>query len=221
MIIIVGNQKGGPGKSTVTLLLANFLSLEKHCKVTVIDMDYQQSISQKFQRSKLLENKAPYEVIAASLEQYQVIQPVLCENPLHVVIIDLPGKLDDDGLIPIFSSADLVICPFAYDEFSFDSTILFSVVLRKINPKVTITYIPNRIKANVRYQTKLDVDASLTLFGKITTAIPDRIDIQRTNTFQTPLSVAPLIVPVFEQIFEDHLAFLLGDQTPLKSSQNE
>jgi len=218
MIIIVGNQKGGPGKSTLTLLLANFLSLEKHCKVTVIDMDYQQSIAQKFQRSKLLENDPPYEVIAASLEQYNVIQPVLCENPLHVIIIDLPGKLDDDGLIPVFSSADLVICPFAYDEFSFDSTILFSVVLRKINPKVNITYVPNRIKANVRYQTKLDVDARLSLFGKITFSIPDRIDIQRTTTFATPQLVVALIAPVLDQIFQDHLAFLLDDQKSLKSS---
>ena len=218
MIIIVGNQKGGPGKSTLTLLLANFLSLEKHCKVTVIDMDYQQSIAQKFQRSKLLENDPPYEVIAASLEQYNVIQPVLCENPLHVIIIDLPGKLDDDGLIPVFSSADLVICPFAYDEFSFDSTILFSVVLRKINPKVNITYVPNRIKANVRYQTKLDVDARLSLFGKITFSIPDRIDIQRTTTFATPQLVVALIAPVLDQIFQDHLAFLLDDQQSLKSS---
>jgi len=206
MIIIIGNQKGGPGKSTITLLLANFLTLDKKRTVTVIDMDYQQSLAQKYEKSKLLENTAPYEVIAASLEQFQLIKPVLCANAEQLILIDLPGKLDDNGLIPLFRSADLVICPFAYDEFSFDSTIFFSVVLKKINPQAIITYIPNRIKANVKYQTKSEVDYQLSKFGKITASIGDKVDIQRTNTFSTPLAVHSLVLPVFSQIYSDHFS---------------
>jgi chromosome partitioning protein len=105
----------------------------------------------------------------------------------------------------VFLSADLVICPFAYDEFSFESTILFSVVLRKISPEVQIVYIPNRIKANVKYETQVDVEKQLAKFGSITQSLPDRIDFQRTNTFQTPLSVYPVIIPVFDKIFKDHI----------------
>jgi len=59
-----------------------------------------------------------------------------------------------DRLISVLQSADLVLCPFDYDEFSFESTVLFAVVLQKINPEVRLTYIPNRIKANVRYETQ-------------------------------------------------------------------
>jgi chromosome partitioning protein len=205
MTIIIGNQKGGAGKSTLTLMLANYLTAAKKSKVTVIDMDYQQSIAQKYEKAKLLENVEPYEVLAASLEQYAVIREVMSVNPDDIALIDLPGKLDDDGLIPVFQSADLVICPFAYDEFSFESTILFSVVLQKINPKVAIIYIPNRIKANVKYETQQEVDEQLGKFGTITNVIPDRIDFQRTNTFQTPLTVYPLIIPVFEKIYKDHI----------------
>lgn len=214
MIILIGNQKGGPGKSTITLLLANYLSQSQTSKVTVIDMDYQQSIAQLYQKAKVLENIPPYEVIAASLEQYNRIKPVLCENPKQIVIIDLPGKLDDDGLIPVFLSADLVLCPFSYDEFSFDSTILFSVVLHKIKPDVELTFIPNRVKANVKYQTKIDVDLQLGRFGTVTAPIPDRVDFQRTNTFCTPMSVAPLVAPLFQKIYEDHFSFFLGDLIP-------
>jgi chromosome partitioning protein len=205
MIIIIGNQKGGCGKSTLSLLLANYLTLIKKCKVTVLDMDYQQSLIQKFEKAKVLENEEPYEVIAAGLEDYPVLREVLTENPKDITLIDLPGKLDDDGLIPVFESAELVICPFAYDEFSFESSVLFSVVLRKINPKVAITYIPNRIKANVKYETQVDVDEQLAHFGGITLPIPDRIDFQRTNTFSTPLSVYPVIRPVFEKIYKEHI----------------
>ncbi|SEO79873.1 ParA family protein [Mucilaginibacter sp. OK283] len=205
MIIIIGNQKGGSGKSTLTLLLANYLTLAKKCKVTVIDMDYQQSIAQKFEKAKLLENEEPYEVIAAALEDYPDLLEVLTGNSQDIILIDLPGKLDDDGLIPVFQSADLVICPFAYDEFSFESTILFSVVLTKINPQVNIVYVPNRVKANVKYETQADVDAQLAKFGSLTQSLPDRIDFQRTNTMMTPLSVYPVILPVFKQIYEQYL----------------
>ena len=205
MVIIIGNQKGGAGKSTLTLLLANYLTLTKKCKVIVIDMDYQQSISQKYEKAKILENKEPYEVIEASLEHYPAMSETIKESPKDIILIDLPGKLDDDGLIEVFKSAHLVICPFAYDEFSFESTVFFSLVLRKINPDVSIAYVPNRIKANVKYEIQMEVDEQLANFGKITTAIPDRIDFQRTSTFQTPLSVYPLIIPVFEEIYKDHI----------------
>src|ERR1700761_188570 len=194
MIILTGNQKGGAGKSTLTLLLANFLALDKGLDVTVVDMDYQQSVAQKFERAKLLENAEPYQVVAASLETFPGIKPYLCNNKDQIVLIDLPGKLDDDGLIAVFESADLVICPFSYDEFSFESTILFSVVLRKINAKVPIVYVPNRVKANVKYETRMDVDAQLEKLGQVTSPLPDRIDFQRVNTFQTPLPIVPVVL---------------------------
>lgn len=205
MVIIIGNQKGGAGKSTLTLLLANYLSLAKKKDVTVLDMDYQQSLSQKYEKAKMLENEEPYQVVAAGLEHFPDMLEVLIGNREKIILIDLPGKLDDDGLIPIFRSADLVLCPFAYDEMSFESTIFFSVVLRKINPGVTINFIPNRIKANVRYETERDVDEQLSRFGTICAKIPDRIDFQRTSTQQTPISLYPVIIPVFDPIYKNHI----------------
>ena len=205
MIIIIGNQKGGAGKSTLTLLLANYLALVKKRKVTVIDMDYQQSISQKYEKAKVLENEEPYPVVLAALEDYPDMLEMIKADKETLVLIDLPGKLDDDGLLPVFQSAELVICPFAYDEFSFESTVLFSVVLKKVSPDCNLLFIPNRVKANVKYETQVDVDEQLTKFGTVTGAIPDRIDFQRTSTFQTPISVFPVVRPVFDAIYKQHL----------------
>jgi len=205
MTIIIGNQKGGAGKSTITLVLANYLTQAKKCPVTVIDMDYQQSISQKYEKAKILENKEPYEVLSATLETFPVLKEVIMKNDKDVVLIDLPGKLDDDGLLAVFNAADLFICPFAYDEFTFESTMLFTLVLRKVNPKIKMIFIPNRIKANARYEIMQEVNTQLSKFGVITEVLPDRIDFQRTNTFQTPVSLYPVIIPVFEKIYADHL----------------
>ncbi|MEO6851272.1 ParA family protein [Mucilaginibacter antarcticus] len=205
MICLFGNQKGGVGKSTLTVLSGNFLSLDKNWPVTIIDMDYQLSISQKFEKAKVLENKEPYDVLPASLENFPMLSSVLTRNKKDAILIDLPGKLDDDGLIPVFQSADLVICPFSYDEFTFESTVLFAVVLKKVNPKVDIAFIPNRIKANVKFEIMSEVNEQLSKFGIITASIPDRIDFQRITTFQTPISLDGVITPIFEEIFADRL----------------
>lgn len=204
MIVLIDNQKGGVGKSTTTLLLANYLSMAKTRHVTVIDMDYQQSIAQKYERAKLLENIEAYTVVAASLEHFPGLKNIMSSNAEQIVLIDLPGKLDDDGLIPIFEAADLVICPFAYDEFSFESTVLFSVVLRKINVNVPLWFIPNRVKANVKYETRMDVDEQLLKLGQMTSPLPDRIDFQRVSTFQTPLPILPIVMNAFEPIYKEH-----------------
>jgi chromosome partitioning protein len=205
MICLFGNQKGGVGKSTLTVLSGNYLSLARDWPVTIIDMDYQQSISQKFEKAKVLENDEPYDVLPANLESFPMLSNVLTKNKKDAILIDLPGKLDDDGLIPVFGSADLVICPFAYDEFTFESTVLFAVVLKKVNPNVQVYFIPNRIKANVKFEIMSEVNEQLSKFGSITAAIPDRIDFQRITTFQTPLSLYGVITPVFEQVFADRL----------------
>lgn len=52
MIIVIGNQKGGAGKSTFTLLLANYLTMVKKRKVCIMDMDYQQSLSAKYEKAR-------------------------------------------------------------------------------------------------------------------------------------------------------------------------
>jgi chromosome partitioning protein len=202
MNILIGNQKGGCGKSTVALLLANFLTMVKKVNVTLIDMDYQQSIAQKFDKARVLENEPLYDVIAAQLAHYPVFKELIRRSSGEVVMIDLPGKLDDDGLIPVFQSADLLVSPFAYDEFSFDSTVLFAIVLKKINPALPVVFIPNRVKGNVRYETQREVNEQLSKLGELTPALPERIDFQRVTTFMTPLPVVPVVIPVFEKIYE-------------------
>lgn len=205
MTIIIGNQKGGAGKSTLTLLLANYLTLIKNCKVTVVDMDNQQSIMQKFDKAKILENAEPYEVTSSSLELFPGLQKLLLKNPRELVLIDLPGKLDDEGLFAVFEAAHLVICPFSYDEFSFESTVFFALMFKKINKNSPLVFVPNRLKANVKFETMKEVNEQLERFGKLTPAIPDRIDCQRVTTFQTPLILHTIIAPVFEQIYADYL----------------
>jgi len=138
MICLFGNQKGGVGKSTLTVLAGNYLSLAKDWPVTVIDMDYQQSIWQKFEKAKVLENDEPYDVLPANLESFAPLIPVLTKNKKDAVLIDLPGKLDDDGLIPVFRSADLVVCPFALIRLGIKTTSTFGFTFLRTTVNNTV-----------------------------------------------------------------------------------
>lgn len=204
MVILIGNQKGGAGKSTLTLLLANYLTAAHKRKVTVLDMDYQQSVAAKYEKAKILDNDPPYEVIPVDLTHFPMMLEVLTRNPGETVLIDLPGKMDDDGLIPVILSGDVLLCPFNYDEFSVDSTLLFAMVACKINNRAPIVFVPNRIKATVRYDTRKEVDKVLAKFGRVTPGIADRIDFQRVDTLHTPAIVLPAILPLLDLIYATH-----------------
>lgn len=205
MLILIGNQKGGCGKSTLTLLLANYLANEKKVNSTVLDMDYQQSLYAKSEKAKILENEPLYEIVPAHLESFPLMKKKLLASKRDRIIIDLPGKMDDDGLIPIFAAADLILCPFSYDEFSVDSTVLFAMVIRKINKDAPLVFIPNRIKSTVKYETKAEVEKVLKNFGTITPELTDRVDFQRVNTVYTPEPIRAVAFPVLSIIYELYL----------------
>lgn len=205
MVILIGNQKGGAGKSTLTLLLANYLTTLRGRRVTVLDMDYQQSIATKAAKAEILENEPLYEVIPSDLKHFPMLLKVLGQNPGEIVLIDLPGKMDDDGLIPVFLSGDVILCPFNYDEFSVDSTLLFAMVTQKINNRAPFIFVPNRIKTTVKYDTRLEVDKVLQRFGVVTPGIADRVDFQRINTLHIPPIILPVILPILDLIYESYL----------------
>lgn len=205
MVILIGNQKGGAGKSTLTLLLANYLTTLRGRRVTVLDMDYQQSIATKAAKAEILENEPLYEVIPSDLKHFPMLLKVLGKNHGEIVLIDLPGKMDDDGLIPVFLSGDVILCPFNYDEFSVDSTLLFAMVTQKINNRAPFIFVPNRIKTTVKYDTRLEVDKVLQRFGVITPGIADRVDFQRINTLHIPPIILPVVLPILDLIYESYL----------------
>ena len=201
MIILFANQKGGVGKSTLAVLFANYLSLVQNKEVVIFDMDNQRSIYNKVQAAQVLENKPLYEVEAAEMEQFTTINEIVREKEGLITILDVAGNIENDNLIPIFKGVDLIICPFAYDEFSVGATIDFAEVVRTLNENANIVFIPNRIRANVKYETLDSVNKVLLNFGAVTKSLPERIDFQRITTFETPPSIIEAVSPVFDLIF--------------------
>ncbi|MCK5105854.1 MAG: ParA family protein [Cyclobacteriaceae bacterium] len=206
MNIIIGNQKGGVGKTTHAILLANYLSLEKRKELLILDMDFQGSIKTKWDQDlEIFENEPLYEVIQLDLESFSSIFDKL-NSTSGYVIIDLPGKIDDNNLVLVFEQADVVICPFSYDKLTFESTIVFAQVIRHINMEVPIIFLANRLKATVNYSIKKQVNQALSEFGTIAPVIPDRISLQRLDCFTISENALSAIKEAYEFIYNAYLS---------------
>ena len=205
MIILFANQKGGVGKSTLAVLFSNFAAQKRKKNVKVFDMDFQQSLYNKYLNSKQLDNEKLYEVELSSITGFKSIQKRAKNNPLQLTVIDLAGKMDDDNLVQVFKESELIICPFCYDEYSVTSTFEFCYVVKKLNPSSNIILIPNRVKSSVKYETLESVNQALGQFGELMSPVTDRIDFQRLTTSYTPESLVPILDPIFNKIFDDYI----------------
>ena len=139
MIILFGNQKGGCGKTTNCIQFANYL-VEKGKEVLVLDLDFQRSLSDRRKEDiATYDNEPKYEVIQTDISNVAKIISDFTKVEQGNLLIDLPGKIDDDALGTILKAADIIICPFKYDKFTMDSTGFFIQVLQYLNVKAFVT----------------------------------------------------------------------------------
>jgi chromosome partitioning protein len=202
MKIIVANQKGGAGKTTIAMLLANYLTSQDN-EIIVLDMDFQRSLLSIFDNdSVLFSQQQKYEVLGIEMAQYPELKTTLDDLDNGIILIDMPGKIDDNDMIPIIMDADLIICPFRYDKITFESTLIFIQVVQHIRPDVRFVFIPNAVKTTAKYETKKQVDDYLQTIGVVTGPIPERIAFQRLNTVEIPEELLPYVEGVFNSIVE-------------------
>lgn len=181
------NQKGGVGKSTLLKAVANFLSKEEN-KLAVIDADVQRSLKTTYEEDlSIYGEEGPFEVVARDLDQViETVEILKAKTDIEHYLIDLPGNLNNDTLLEVFQYFDHYVTPFFYDRESFQSTIVFASVLKKINSGANIYFVPNRVKKTVRYSIKEKVDAALGEMGTVLPPIPDLVAYQRLRFFEIP-----------------------------------
>ena len=148
VLVAVCNQKGGVGKSTMTIMLAGYYHYLKGLNVAVIDCDYPQYslVRMKERDMRTVENsdyfkqllKSQYERIrknaytigGSKAENARDAAEKLMNNGNYdLIIVDLPGTVNSSGVINTIVNMDYVITPIIPDRIVMQSSLSFSTIV--------------------------------------------------------------------------------------------
>lgn len=194
LILAIANQKGGVGKTTICTTLSNKLSSQGY-PILVVDCDGQQSI---YKRRTLdmqnnpdavpLYNVQPFDI---STQEYAEQLMLNAREVPGTVIIDAPGSLSQNGIIPILRDSDIIICPLQFEKATCVSTMDFIKITKLIRsregkPDPKFIFIFNRYNKGWGTKAELkiwsDFEASLKDYGIVAPKIPNAAEMERYNT---------------------------------------
>lgn len=151
VFIAFSTQKGGAGKTTLTVLMASYLYYVRGLKALVVDCDYPQySIKEMRDRDvEILRINSAFK--KNFMEQRERIQrdpyPILITKPedaldraraiietgkedYDLVLFDLPGTINNPGVAKTVSLMDYIFCPVAADKLILESSLAFAMKVR-------------------------------------------------------------------------------------------
>lgn len=146
--VAFSTQKGGAGKTTLTVLVASYLHYVRGYNVAVIDCDFpQHSIAEMRERDlqmamddehyKLMAyeqftalDKKAYVVIESSPENaLEDAKDVIDELQPDYVFFDLPGTINNKAVVRTLSSMDYIIAPISADRVVLESTLQYAITV--------------------------------------------------------------------------------------------
>ena len=208
--IVFANQKGGVGKSTLCMLFANYLAWKKQ-DVCIIDTDLQKTIMMQRKKDREIydDMEEPYTVQDFDVQDPELMQQLMesASQTEGFVLFDSPGNVSEDGLVPMCTGADFIICPYEYEEKTLDSTGTFIQVinaLRQATPEMTarLFFVPNRIDVRIGTADELrmwkQTDAIFKQLGAVTPRITARASLKRINTFEITASQRDAVKGAFD-----------------------
>lgn len=158
LLVAFSTQKGGIGKSALTVLMASHFHYVKGYNVGVIDCDYPQySIVKMRERDIEIAGSVPY-YKAKSYRQYKRLKkrnyPVECApapdaieaakkmidnyegGVPDIIFFDLPGTLNSEGVIHTIASLDFIFSPISADRMVLRSTLEFAGMINDLIIKI-------------------------------------------------------------------------------------
>lgn len=201
-LLSICTQKGGAGKTTLTMHLATHYHVVEGRPVVVIDADYPQHSFHHQRQAELrrLETEAalleslqrqgrvPYEVWKADLTRVpELVAQIEQRSPGALVFIDLPGTLNVRGYAGVIELLDGVILPMEADRLTFSSGLMTLEVLSHLPGKrggmVPTRLVWNRYKLNERASRYTELETAIDEFCRregfqapfLTTRIRDRV----------------------------------------------
>ncbi len=208
-IIAFANQKGGCGKSTHCLLFANYLAWKGE-NVCIVDTDIQQTlVLQRKDDMEFFEGEEPYSIQGFDVAEPAVMKKLMknCQQFDGWVLIDCPGNMKEDGLIPVLTQSDYIVCPYRYDQKTLSSTGVFVKILQNLssvyNCRIPILFLPNNINRKGNLEEKKmwrQVAEMFSMVGTVLDPVPSRVALERVNTCEITASQRDIVSKVYDNI---------------------
>ena len=151
LFIAFTNQKGGVGKSAITVLVASYFHYLKDKNVLVVDCDYpQHSIHGMRERDMdaVLKSESYKQLLMAQFERidkkaWPIIKVEAAEakqaaddyvkkskQKFDLVLFDLPGTVSTEGVLTTLFNMDYVMIPIISDRMVMKSSLVFATSLQ-------------------------------------------------------------------------------------------
>ena len=167
-IIAVANQKGGVGKSAVTLLAATALAQPPfNYRVAIIDTDPQQSIGKlrAYDLEAAPDAVPPYDVLTLDWPTFRQ-QVRELDARYQLIFLDVPGKLDTDQgrtseAVQALQYIDLALVPFTPGNFALDATLDYlrtALAVQQQRPDLRLVAFRNMHRERSRHARALDAE---------------------------------------------------------------
>lgn len=152
LLVAFSTQKGGIGKSALTVLMGGYFHYIKGYNVGVVDCDYAQfsifnmrerdrKIATTVDHYKLMvfnqlknQGKKPYPILKSMPTQAIPTAEKMIEESdidLDVIFFDLPGTLNSEGILSTLSMMDFIFSPISADRMVLQSTLEFASLLNE------------------------------------------------------------------------------------------
>ena len=130
--VAFSTQKGGAGKTTITVLVASYLHYVKGYNVGVIDCDYpQHSIIEMRERDlKMALEDDHYKGMAYDQFTIADADHLITQGNFDFIFFDLPGTLNNNDLIHTLARMDYIIAPISADRVVLESTLNYMIVVK-------------------------------------------------------------------------------------------
>jgi len=214
MNVLVANSKGGVGKSTISMMLANFLADAKK-KVQVIELDAQSTnlTQRNYDLSKNPNKDVKWEIRRKSLDDPDLKSYLHAaqKDKTMISIIDVPGDLENQNMIYPMQTANIIIIPFNYERKILKGTSIFINVLTGVlkeqgNTEAQILFVPNRVNTSKLskddIKLKQMIEDVMSKFGVVTPRIKDIKAITEVGTLTLPAVVKDAVNMTFDFILK-------------------
>lgn len=152
LFIAISTQKGGAGKTALTVLLSSYLHYSQGYNVAIVDCDYpqysingmrlrdKQSVTEDpyykslfYKQCKFLNKKAYPIEVSRTTEAIETAERIIQESevPLDFIFFDLPGTINAKGVLSTLAQMDHIITPITADRMVLESSLEYAGLINE------------------------------------------------------------------------------------------